>query len=584
MITIQNVSKKFRLYRRPADRMLEWAGFGPRHQEFWALRDIDLAVPNGRTFGIIGPNGAGKSTLLKLITGTLIPTTGSIDVQGRVAALLELGTGFHPEFTGRQNIWVNGQMLGLSADEIREHEREIIDFSELGGFIDQPIRTYSSGMIVRLGFSIAASVNPKVLIVDEALSVGDARFAQKCIRRIRRFREAGTTILFVSHDPSAVSTLCDEAILLEQGRVISRGLPSDVLDEYNALLASKGEGNVEMRIHRSHDSVDDGPRRSGTFQALVTRLSLLDSRGEPTEIFTPGSAMSLRMRVLFFAPVENPTVGFLIKNRLGLDVFGTNTALQDLQLGSFQPGESVEVTAEIPLELGEGEYTLTVAVHQDETHLEECYDWSDRFALFRVRSAEKNKWSGMVRLAPQLSAERSTSSAGDIRAALAEVFSEVADPLLPGAHVPSPFLRGFYALEEAPDGPFRWTADEAVFVFRPEHNRMELAIGAFAREGGPSDVKVRLHSQEFGAIGEVQLEKERSVVEFLLPQEAIGRLGIFEIVVDPPFQPMEDCVPGRTPRELGVAIYAIRTIPDWEENPTWQTMIRSNSQETSKTS
>jgi len=230
MISLRQVSKVFRLYNNPTDRLMEWVLPVKRHQEFHALRDITLEIPKGRTIGLIGQNGAGKSTLLKLITGTLLPTYGTMEIRGRVAALLELGTGFHPEFTGRQNIYVNGQLLGMSREELVKLEPEIIAFTELGPFIDQPVRTYSSGMVLRLGFSIAAAMNPELLIIDEALSVGDARFSQKCIRRIREFRDEGTTILFVSHDPGAVTTLCDEAVLLERGAVRSRGLPKDILE------------------------------------------------------------------------------------------------------------------------------------------------------------------------------------------------------------------------------------------------------------------------------------------------------------------------------------------------------------------
>ncbi len=447
MIALRNVSKCFKLYRTQRGRLMELLGLAQTHQPFWALRGIDLDVPPGKTVGIIGANGAGKSTLLKLICGTLLPTTGTIDVKGRVAALLELGMGFHQEFSGRQNIHVNGQLLGLSPEEIQALEPGIIEFSELGSFIDQPLRTYSSGMVVRLGFSIAAALEPDVLIVDEALSVGDARFSQKCIRRIRQFRDRGTTILFVSHDPAAVSSLCEEAILLHEGRMKSRGTPKEILEEYNSLLAAVGEGNVAMRTVRSADGDPTAPSRSGTFMALVTGLRLLNTEGTETEVYTPGDTLVVEIDVLFLAPVAAPTVGLLIKERLGLHLFGTNTALRRMDLGPCRAGESLRVRAEIPLRLGYGDYSLTVAVHEDETHLESCYEWTDNAAIFRIRHREKENWSGMVYHDAEMRAERTSTPGSPERWAetLEQLFPRpsgdlpVAEPDPPA----SPFLHGF---------------------------------------------------------------------------------------------------------------------------------------------
>jgi len=408
MIELINVSKMFRLYASPLERVRDWVGLPAHPREFWALRDISFTIPKGSSVALVGPNGAGKSTVLKLITGTLLPTSGEIKTKGRVAALLELGTGFHHEFTGRQNIRINAQLLGISPEEIERREEEIIQFSELGFFIDQPLRTYSSGMIMRLGFAVMVAVEPEILIVDEALSVGDARFTQKCLRRLRDFREAGATILFVSHDPGAALALCDEAILLDRGRVRERARPSVILDHYNSLLASKGDGNVD--IVRENPEPDEGEmvrRRTGTFEARITSVEILNGAAQPTQIFRPGDDAIFRIRVAFESAIPRPTIGILIRDRLGLEVYGTNTALMEIATGDFQPGESLDLDVRLRLLLGHGDYSLTVAVHSDGSHTERCYDWADHIALFSVRFAEKQTWKGFAALESTFTMKRS---------------------------------------------------------------------------------------------------------------------------------------------------------------------------------
>ncbi|MEQ8822439.1 MAG: ABC transporter ATP-binding protein [Sumerlaeia bacterium] len=577
MIELEGVSKRFRLYRKPLDRISDWMGWRARYQDFWALSGIDLRVPSGRAFGIVGPNGAGKSTLLKIITGTLIPTAGDVRVEGRVAALLELGTGFHGEFTGRQNIWINGQLLGLSHDEIAEQERDIIAFSELGRFIDQPLRTYSSGMVVRLGFSVAAATNPDVLIIDEALSVGDARFAQKCIRRIRQFRENGATILFVSHDPNAVLALCDEAVLLDQGQIANRGTPSDVLEHYNALLATRGAGNVEMSVRwaSSSDADRSAPRRSGTFQALITGLDVLDDHGDPAEVFAVGATMRLRIRAVSLAPISNPTIGFLIRDRLGMDVFGTNTARMGLELGDFSPGEAVTLTCRVPLDIGDGDYSITVAIHSEDTHLEDCYDWTDNGAAFRVVPVEEKDWHGVAHLKPILQAIRDPQTPGALSAALAQVFPSAPDPLSaqpePGA--PNPFLSGFFSIE-GHDPPLRWTGPRATFVMAPRAPRLALALGIHGREAGAA-LTVRLAVAVTGWEQEWTATEELSVLTAELPPDSVGAPVLFELSIDPPFVPGDEGDAGNPPRTLGAAFYGARTLDEWETAPEWPAMIQS---------
>src|SRR6266550_1435559 len=240
-LALRNVGKSYRRYARPRDRVVEklmpWAG--RRHENIWVLRNIDVSVQSGESIAIIGPNGAGKSTLLKLVTGTTQPTEGSVETRGRIAAILELGIGFHPEFTGRQNVLIAGQLMGFSPEEVTGAIPDMEAFAEIGAYFDQPMRVYSSGMQVRLAFSVATAIRPDVLIVDEALSVGDAYFQHKCAARIRTFKQQGTTLLFVSHDPTAVKSLCDRALLLDRGVLAKDGAPDQVLDYYNAIIAKR---------------------------------------------------------------------------------------------------------------------------------------------------------------------------------------------------------------------------------------------------------------------------------------------------------------------------------------------------------
>ncbi len=396
----------FRLYASPLERLRGWMGMTPDAREFWALRDVSFEIGRGESVGIVGPNGAGKSTLLKLIAGTLLPTSGEVRADGRVAALLELGTGFHPEFTGRQNIRINAQLLGIDPAEIAAKEDEIIAFSELGFFIDQPLRTYSSGMAMRLGFAVTVAVNPEVLIVDEALSVGDARFTQKCLRQLRSFRESGATILFVSHDPAAVLALCDEAMLLDNGRLMERDRPGAILDHYNALLARRGDASVSL--HREDEGATGRApaRRTGTFEARISSARVLKPNGEFAEVFRPGDEALFRVAIDFRERVERPTVGILIRDHLGIEIFGTNTALLGVATGTCAAGEHLVVDVRVPLALGPGDYSLTVAVHADESHMERCYDWADHIALFQVRAADRPRWKGLVALEPTIEIHR----------------------------------------------------------------------------------------------------------------------------------------------------------------------------------
>lgn len=375
-LILDNLGKAYRHYRHPLSRIVGWFGGADRYTENWVLRHIDLKVEAGESLGIVGRNGAGKSTLLKLITGVSFPSEGRVHLSGRVSALLELGMGFHPEFTGRQNVYMQAYLHGLSHDEVDALMPAIAAFAEIGDYFDQPVRIYSSGMQVRLAFSVATALRPDILIVDEALAVGDAYFQHKCYDRIRRYRAEGTTLLFVSHDPGAIKSLCDRAVLIDGGRIIRDGPPADVLDLYNALIAPETNAS---------DLPEKGEGfRSGNGAVRIARLDLL-SGGASLRTLTVGQDVTLRLRLEAHRNVDDLTVGLLIKDRLGNDVFGSNTHHFMQALAPLAAGEAKEIEFHFPrLALGPGHYSLTLAAHASSDHLAGSYDWWERALVFHV--------------------------------------------------------------------------------------------------------------------------------------------------------------------------------------------------------
>lgn len=377
VLHVQNVSKSYRLYPRPVDRLLEALPFSGHRasKEFWALRDVNLSVERGEVLGVVGPNGSGKSTLLQIVSGILQPTRGRVITKGRIAALLELGAGFNPEFTGRENVFLNGEILGLSRAEMEKAFPSVEKFAEIGSFIDRPVKEYSSGMYVRLAFATAIHVDPEILIVDEALAVGDAIFANRCIKKFEELKQRGVTVLFVSHDLGLVKRLCDRAALMVDGRVAAYGAPSDVVNRYVGLVLERQEreqGSV---------AVNSGSYRHGDGASRVLEVALLNAAGEKATTVEPGDALTIRVQARAEKDLENPVVGVLIRNRLGIDVWGTNTRIEGVDLGAVTKGESFEVSFGFDCSLTRQDYTLTVATQYPEGYSQ---DWLDDAIAFSV--------------------------------------------------------------------------------------------------------------------------------------------------------------------------------------------------------
>lgn len=398
-IQVTGLGKAYKRYPTHRARLLEWMLPGsPRHTLKWVLQDVSFEVQPGQALGIIGINGAGKSTLLKLITGTAVPSTGQVQLHGRVAAMLELGMGFHPDFTGRQNALMSGQLIGLSAADMQALMPDIEAFAEIGEYMDQPVRVYSSGMQMRLAFAVATARRPDVLIVDEALSVGDAYFQHKSFERIRSFREQGTTLLIVSHDKASIQAVCDRAILLDAGRVAKEGAPEEIMDYYNAMIAERENATVRQETHESGKV----QTISGTGEARVASIALLAPDGQPAEVHAVGSQVTLEVQVAVHAPIPNLTLGYRIKDRLGQPIFGTNTFHKGQAVPPVQAGDRLTFRFRFPLNLGQGSYSIATALHSADTHLVDNYEWRDLALVFEVMNLEHSYFEGSSWLDPQV--------------------------------------------------------------------------------------------------------------------------------------------------------------------------------------
>ena len=407
LVLVQKVSKLYRLYRRPADRLREMVpGSGRRHTDFWALRDISFELEKGETLGLVGPNGCGKSTLLQLVSGILQPTTGRIVTRGRIAALLELGAGFNPEFSGRDNVFLNGSILGMSTRQIAERYRDIEAFAEIGDFIDQPVKTYSSGMVVRLAFAVAINVDPEILLVDEALAVGDIYFRQRCMRKVHELRSRGVTILYVTHAVSDVKAIGDRALWLDHGQVVEIGDPDMVVAKYLAAMTEK-DTNYRL-IHGAHGALAAGSRRGpacapeivetipnidhrfGDRRAEILGIAVLDDRGAPLQLLEPSSRIVVRISARANEPISNPIVGFMLRNQLGIDFAGTNTAREGYTLSPLEAAEIVTVDFHLELpELYPASFSFSPAIADGDLSAYAMCDWIDNAISLQMSRSEQ---------------------------------------------------------------------------------------------------------------------------------------------------------------------------------------------------
>ncbi len=371
-IRVDHVSKMYKLYDRPSDRLRESLGLTRKkcYREHYALTDVNFEVARGETIGIIGTNGAGKSTILKIITGVLNPTAGEVTVDGRISALLELGAGFNMEYTGIENVYLQGTMIGFSEQEIDERLDAILAFADIGEFVNQPVKTYSSGMFVRLAFAVAINIDPEILIVDEALSVGDVFFQAKCYRKFEEFKKEGKTILFVSHDLGSISRYCDRVILLDHGRVIATGAPKEMVDLYKQLLVGQGPGSEEKESVSKGEVVkkagwitpfemNPAALEYGDKRAEMLGFMVLDAKGLPTNTIEKGSEFTMKVRVRFHERIEDPIFAFTIKDMRGTEITGTNTMFERITTEAGEEGDTFVVTYTQRADLQGGEYLIS---------------------------------------------------------------------------------------------------------------------------------------------------------------------------------------------------------------------------------
>lgn len=373
-IRVKDVKKVYKLYDKPSDRLKEALGIGgKKHKEHYALKGVDLTVYQGESVGIIGTNGSGKSTILKIITGVVNPTEGEVKVNGRISALLELGAGFNMEYNGIENIYLNGTMIGFSEKEIDEKLQDILDFADIGDYVYQPCKTYSSGMFVRLAFAVAINIEPEILIVDEALSVGDVFFQAKCYHKFEEFKAQGKTIVFVSHDLSSISKYCDRVVLLNQGDKLGEGEPKEMIDAYKRVLVGQYEvpekeenslldgEQIKRAAGKSADNQGKNPQllEYGNKKAEITEIYMCDEKGLRTTAVMKGSTFSIHMKVKFEEDLPSPIFAFTIKNIKGVEITGTNSMVEKAFLEPVKAGDEMDISFTQKMDLQGGEYLVS---------------------------------------------------------------------------------------------------------------------------------------------------------------------------------------------------------------------------------
>ena len=406
VIQVQHLSKKYQIYQRPWDKLREMLHMGEKlHREFWALQDVSFTVETGRTLGIIGQNGSGKSTLLQVLAGIMRQTRGDCIVRGKVSALLELGSGFNPEFTGRENVIMNGAILGFDTREMHRRLEAIARFAEIGSFLDQPVKIYSSGMFMRLAFAVAVNVDPDILLVDEALAVGDLIFQHRCMHRMNELRQSGKTIVFVTHDLGAVARFCDRAILLDQGRLLEDSTPDKVVQKYRALVFEREsrygfqDGAVDTAGSATVDRAGAGvpvvhgipniDHRFGNGDAAIIGIELLDETGRPTREVFGGQHLVIRISAEFKRRVDRPILGFTLRDRLGIEISACNTSYSGRLLPPACEGQIYTTDFRFPMpHLGPGSYSVSPAAACGDTLKHDMCDWIDNALVFEIKTED----------------------------------------------------------------------------------------------------------------------------------------------------------------------------------------------------
>ncbi|XOB61324.1 ABC transporter ATP-binding protein [Campylobacterota bacterium DY0563] len=392
VLEVKNITKIYKVYKSNFNRLKELFVSKNYHKEFVSNNNISFELYEGETLGIIGVNGAGKSTLLKQIAGVTTPSSGEIIKYGRVTALLELGTGFNNELSGYDNIFLNGTLIGMSQQECEDSLNDIINFSELGEYIYEPINSYSSGMKMRLAFSIAIFSNPKILIVDEALSVGDAHFSYKCTKALKERKNKNMSIIYVSHDLNSLKLLCDRLLLLNNGKLINEGEPQKVINQYNYFISQLNENNLNLK------DIDDN--QFGNFDAQITNVEIYSLNTNTNSISTKDDAL-LKIDIKANKNIDNVNIGFLIKDRFGQDIFGTSTQNLNLKC-NLEEGIKYNLQLIVPMNLGVGKYTISTALAVGETHLDNCLHWIDFAADFEIITNYEDKSIGICKLDPKI--------------------------------------------------------------------------------------------------------------------------------------------------------------------------------------
>jgi lipopolysaccharide transport system ATP-binding protein len=413
-VEFQGVSKSYAIYTSPGDRLKELLSLNRlrRHRDFWALDDVSFEVKRGETFCIVGQNGSGKSTLLQMVAGILQPTRGQVAVNGRVSALLELGAGFNPEFSGRDNVYLNGSILGLTTRQIDQRYKDIENFAEIGDFINQPVKTYSSGMAVRLAFAVAINVDPEILLVDEALAVGDIYFRQRCMRKVHELRTRGITILFVSHAVSDVKAIGDRAMWLEGGRLVDIGEPDRVVAKYLAAMVEKDSsylirgaeseekrpGGPAVRAPEIVETIPNVDHRYGDGRAEVIGIAVLDEQGRGLSLLEPSSRIVVRISARAKQDVPLPIVGFMLRNQLGMDFSGTNTAREGYALAALRAGDVITVDFHVDVpELYPASFSFSPAIADGTLTGYQMCDWIDNAMVLQMGRSEGQIY-GYIRL------------------------------------------------------------------------------------------------------------------------------------------------------------------------------------------